>query len=185
MADTLALLNLYDGVVARFLTDGTAVPQLFGWRSPAQGGATLGDTRIVWYPGDPRGQLGKVGAPRSPGGNPRSLATIAELFTVEITGCDPSSPFNERLQYQATRFLLDAWLRAVALGEYGRFLIQGTEWLIEKNEVRFGATIRVVATIEAMVPDTAYETAPVDTTVVLATTTLDNTETTTIPEPTP
>lgn len=177
MADTLALINLYNGVVALYSAEGTNVPNHFGWRKPAQAQHDTPGNRIVWYPGDPRGQLGKVGPARNPGQNPRSLATLNELFTVEISGCDLTSLVDETKQYIATRFLFDAWFRAVYKLARGTFAIESSEWEIDKKEGRFGATIRVVCTIQSKVPDKEFISAPVDTNAEVAIQELNITET--------
>lgn len=161
MADTWALTKLYDDVVARFALEGLVVPNMFGWREPARKIET--GRRIVWYPGDPQGDLGELGSARYPGRNPRPLATLSELFTVEITSSDAATPENERAQYLAVRELFDAWYRAVHLAASGTFKIISNEWVIEKKERRHGACIRVVASIEAMIPDAEITSAPVDT----------------------
>lgn len=161
MADTWALPKLFDDVVARFLAEGLAVPNLFGWREPTK--KIEPGKRIVWYPGDPQGDLGELGPARYPGRNSRPLATLYELFTVEITTNDSAAPENERAQYLAVRALFDSWYRAVHLAAVGTFKIISNEWVITKKERRHGACIRVVASIEAMIPDAEITSAPVDT----------------------
>lgn len=158
MADTLALPYLYDSVVKRFLEEGTEVPNTFGWREPAKKIVT--GSRIAWIPGDDGGDLGEVGPARNPGGNARSLGTLAELFTVEITAFDASCPTNERAQYAAARFLFDAWYRAVYLAARGTFQIVSSEWIRDKKEHRAGAGIRVVCSIQAVIPDEQHPYAP-------------------------
>jgi hypothetical protein len=156
-----AVTYLFDNVVARFQDEGTQVPNLFGSREPAKKLVT--GNRITWVPGDPNGALGAMLPAKQPGRNPRPLMTIEELVTVEIQASDPSSPENERKQYEATRLLYDAWLRAVYLAARGTFRVVTSSWLNDKKERRHGAAIRVVLAIDAMVPDLAQEIAPVDT----------------------
>lgn len=162
MAIILALPNLFDAVVARFAAEGTAVPNLFGWRTPPQ--KLVPTSRICWVPGD-EDTLGEVLPARFPGANPRSIATVGELFTVWIVASDPDPTRreDERAQYQAARELFDTWYRAVYLAAHGTFRVDSANWVVEKKERRFGAAIRVVVVIEAMVPDTEFPTAPVDT----------------------
>ncbi len=166
MSTILALTKLYDDVVARMDADAlaagaTVVPQAFGWRSPAQQPRA---PRIVWVPGDDTGgALGDVRAARSPGRNARPLVTLGELFTVYLEAVDTTAPEDERAQYQAARELFDAWLRAVYLAARGTFQIRAASWVIERKERRYGATVRVLGEIEAMVPDAAFGVAPVDT----------------------
>lgn len=155
MADTLALDKLFDDVVARFALDGLAVPNLFGWRPPPQK-LTLGN-RIIWTPGDDDdGTFGEVTAVGvQPGRNPRSLATVLETFTVRILAADTLDPEDERAQYRAVRFLYDAWYRACWLAARTTFVVTDQRWLIEKKERRYGAGLRVLCTVQAMIPDVA------------------------------
>jgi hypothetical protein len=175
MATILALPYLYDLVVARFAAESTCVPNLFGWRAPDLKDHA-GKPRIAWVPGDEAGELGELEAPKQPGRNPRSLATLGELFTVTLWGEDPSDPENERKQYQATRELFDAWWRAVYLAMPSKVKVVSVAWVIDKKVRRAGAAIRVVCTVEAMVPDEAYELAAVEANADIDTELLDNTE---------
>jgi hypothetical protein len=157
----LALPTLYDAVVARFDLDSTNVESHFGWREPQK--HKTARARIVWVPGDEGGGTGNVDPARNPGGNPRSLATLRELFTVYIAADDPQFPENERSQYTATRLLFDAWVRAVYLAAHGTFSIESVSWNTSKNERRHGAELVCVCWIEALIPDAPYELAPPDT----------------------
>lgn len=166
MATVLALPLLYEAVVQRFADEAAAevppatpIAQPFGWREPTK---RAGERRIVWVPGAD-GDVGEVGPARNPGRNPRPLATLDELFTVWIEGFDSSEPENELKQYTAARLLFDDWLRAVHHAAHGTYEIHSVRWVDDKNLRRHGATIRVVASVEAMVPDSESETAPVDT----------------------
>lgn len=185
---TLALPYLYDSVVSRFLTEGPAVPgssptrpipNLFGWRVPAQT-ITTGD-RICWVPGAPEsGDIGEILPARNPGGDPRSLATLEEIFHCYIHAADrtsPTAPENEMLQYIAARTLYDAWYRALYLTVRGAFRIVSNEWVIEKKERRYGATILVVVAIQAVVADEPATMMPIDTSAVIDIQELDVTET--------
>src|SRR6185436_1709651 len=154
MTEILALERLFDSVVARFAAEApagqTPVPNLFGWREPAQKLTT--GARILWIPGDPNGSVGDLLPATQPGRNPRSIDTLLELFTVEVLAHDLTQLENERLQYHATRLLFDAWWRAVYLTMPGRVDVKSTEWVTEKKERRYGAAIRAVCTVSAMVP---------------------------------
>lgn len=153
MADVLALEKLYDDVVARFAADGLQAVNLFGWRQPALV-QTYIPGRITWVPGDQTGAAGVVNPPRNPGRSPRSLATLRELFTVTITAADPSKPEDERAQYRMVRLLRDFWHRAAYHAAHGTFSIQSERWVInERKERRYGAALRIVCSIDAMVPD--------------------------------
>lgn len=175
MAVILALEKLFDDVLQRFVDEGTFgdVPPLppvdlslaarantFGWREPARQGGPL--ARIVWVPGDDgTGSLGEVTAPRYPGRlDPgRPLGTLDELFTVYLSAADTTVPQTlEREQYHATRLLYDAWYRAIYKAAHGTFRIVSQTWVNgthagPRQERRFGAAIRVVGGIQAMIPD--------------------------------
>lgn len=168
----LALEKLRDDVVAVLANDGTfgdplAVPAApdalaqagnpFGWRET---GRQRTKASIVWVPGDDKsGSLGELQPPRYPGRiDPgRPLGTLDELFTVYVSASDDSSPDNERLQYHATRLLYDAWWRAVYLSAHGTVRLVSQAWVIggsaPRAERRYGAAIRVVGAIQAMIPD--------------------------------
>lgn len=159
MATILALERLFDAVEATFIADGmirpvgNVAPSTFGWREPSR--QETPGSRIRWVPGDDSsGSIGELGAPKYPGRNPRPLATLGEVFTVYIHGQDPTAPEDERLQWKVTRLLYDAWVRAVYRAAYGTFEILGQEWMIDKNQRRYGTAIRVLASIQAMIPDT-------------------------------
>lgn len=171
MADTLALEYLYQQVTTLFTNEGTtvfgaAVDQPFGWREENK---MLTGPRIVWTPGDPSGNAGKMMSARNPGRLPaRPLATLLELFTCTISAEDPSSPEDESLQYKCTRLLFDAWLRGVYLAARGTYTIESVGWVDRQKERRFGAALRVVGTVQAMIPDSQLPSAPVDTSAVIA-----------------
>lgn len=154
MSVTLALTSLYDGVVSRMASEGYLEEQPFGWREPAK---RLSGRRIVWVPGDDD-DVGALGAPKKPGRNPRPLWTLFELCTLYVEAFDTERPEDERAQYQAVRELLDAVLRAVYLEGHGTVAVTDLRWVTDKNVRRAGAAIRVVLTVEAMVPDATDET---------------------------
>lgn len=156
MAVVLSLPHLFDAVVARFAAEGIAVPQTFGWLAPSEQMRT--GTRITWTPGDANGSVGSVGPAKYPGGNPRQLATLNELCTVEITASDDTAPTNERAQYQAARELFDVWKRAVYLAARGTYQIQSVSWVGGDRARRMGATIRVVFAVQAPITDRAVAT---------------------------
>ncbi len=160
MAVILALPRLFDAVIERFADEGTNIPNVFGWKQRARQGTS---NRIVWVPGDESDSLGEVGAARDPGRNPRSLATLSEFFTVDIEAVDPTDSEDERDQYQAARLLFDAWWRAVYFAARGTVTLVSASWIDVKRERRYGAGIRVVCALEAMIPDTEYEVASTET----------------------
>lgn len=169
---TLGTGTVVDGDQLRWTTtDPNVVEQPFGWREPAKRSATF---RIVWVPGDDQsGDLGEVGPARNPGRNSRPLATVQELFTVYIEARDNTAPQNELAQYTAARLLFDAWLRAVYLAAHGTFEIKSARWLADLKQSRAGATLRVLASVQAMVPDAPFEAAPADTAADVTTSELD------------
>jgi hypothetical protein len=151
MAIVLALPRLYDAVAARFTAESFDVAMAFGWRTPFAQVETV--RRIVWVPGDPSGDMGDVSPPKYPGRNPRPLLNLAESFYCDLSAVDVTASEDERSQYQATRELYCVWLRAVHLEAHGTYAIESSEWLIGKNARRFGAAIRVVASIQSVVFD--------------------------------
>lgn len=175
MTDILALENLYNEVVARFELEGTNVPNVFGWREPTKKD-NPGPARICWVPGDESGNTGAILPPRSPGRNPRPLATLDELCTIIIYASDQSQGENEMLQYRAVRLLYDAWYRAAHLAVHGTWRIVSNRWNTSKNERRHGAELRLVIAVQAMIPDAAHKTAPVDAQAEIAVHDLDQTD---------
>lgn len=161
MTVVLALPRAYDAVVARFADEGTDCDFGFGWRENQK--QLVSSRRIVVQPGDVSGALGDVSSARFPGRNPRPIGTLNELFTVFVEAYDPTDAENERAQYQATRELWDAFYRALYLACYGTFEIVSSKWDTSKNVRRRGAMIVAVISLQAMIPDSPLETAPVDT----------------------
>jgi hypothetical protein len=157
MAYLLALPWLFDQVSASFAAESVPAVNLFGWRVPAQ--HAIGN-RLAWFPGDPTGAFGQIAPPRNPGGYPRSLATTLEVFTVIINGQDPTEPENERLQYAIVRYLRDAWYRAVHNTVHGAWALKSEQWITDRNERRYGAALRIIAQIEATVPDLPFSQIP-------------------------
>lgn len=149
----LALPWLYETVSASLAADLTPVANAFGWRIPGQHPYS---NRIAWVPGDPNGAIGTMGPPRNPGGDPRSLGTLNELFHVVISGQDPTDPENELLQYSIVRYLRDAWYRAVYHAVHGAFGIKYEQWNTDRLERRFGAALVVVCELQTTIPDEPY-----------------------------
>lgn len=146
----LALEYLYDSVVASFAADQINATNLFGWRASAQ---NIYGPRIVWQPGDPSDSVGTTGPARNPGGYPRSLGTLGELFTVRISATDESEPENELKQYHIVRMLRDAWFRAVYKAAYGTFAVRSESWMTDKRERRAGAALQLVCEIQSPIVD--------------------------------
>lgn len=160
MADTLALEKLYNDVVERFDDESTAISNVFGWQTPKHRGAQ--QNRICWVPGDPSGSAGQVSGARNPGGNPRCIGTLDELFTVFIEAKDISSAENELKQYKAARFMFDTWYRAAYLSVKNLLSIKSASWMVDRTARRYGATLQVICEIKAMIPDLAYTNASED-----------------------
>lgn len=184
MSGTLALDHVYTTVVAFLAADAaaqtppaTAYPHTFGWRESAQ--KMVVGPRYAWIPGDPNGRLGQILPPRAPGRNPRPLATLEELCTVEITWADPdqTKALDERAQYRAVRQAFDGWYRALYLSFHGAFRLIDTSWVTSRKELRHGATLRVVLAVQAMLADEPIDVAPADTSARLAVAELDHLET--------
>lgn len=185
MATILALEKLHTDVVARFDAEasppGSAPAQPFGWREP---GRRTGGRRIVWVPGnDQSGDAGELAAPKYPGRNPRPLATLGELFTVYLEAQDSTAAEDEKKQYAAARLLFDAWWRAVYLAGHGTVALEALTWVKDKTERRFGAALRALCRVEAMIPDEVQEVAPVGTGAAIETSELDVDEDTIIAAP--
>jgi hypothetical protein len=159
-SETFPIEVLLASVRARFTAEGTNAEIAFGWREPEK--HALGPNRIIWVPGDPSGALGTTTGARQLGRNPRPLATLNELFTVWIASADTTAPDNELAQYKAVRVLRDLWYRAVYKAAHGTFAIRSESWLTNIKERRYGAALRIVFELQAMVPDVAQELAPVD-----------------------
>jgi len=181
MADTYALLNLYDLVVADFTARAVVCSQYFGWRESRKHPLTINaGGRITWAPGDPDGDIGELIGPVGPGGNPRSLGTLKEFCTCHISALDTANHESDRHQYIAARALFDEWYKSVYQAARGTFGIDSVEWLAHGNERLNGAAIQVVIWVEAMLPGLETATAPVDTGAVIDTTILDVTDVITI-----
>lgn len=180
MTTVLALPLLYEAVSARFTAESTNAPCVFGWRASAQAPGYA--RRVVWEPGED-GDAGTLVGARSPGGNPRSLGTLHERFTLYIEAQDPAAAEDELAQYTAARLLFDAVHRAIYLAAHGTVALESLAWVTEKNVRRYGATLRAVYAIDAMIPDLPMTGAPVDTGAQITTTALDVPEVTRIAAP--
>ena len=163
MTITLALEHLFTEVSASFASDGILADNVFGWRVPAQHPMR---PRVAWVPGDQAASIGLTIGARNPGGNPRSLGTLNELFTVYFTATDTSAPENELVQYHLVRMLRDAWFRAVYQIAHGTFAIVNEGWVTDHLERRSGATAFMVVAIEAAIldvlPDPPLVVSPVE-----------------------
>lgn len=149
---TTLLAALYDGVTARLGAELAAELRptaLFGWKAPAEQIRSATGRRIVWTPGDTAGNLGAIAPVRGPGRTPRTLATLAELCTVEITAHAEDAHADERAQYAAVHALYTAFVSALILeavrlgiGPGVRFVSQA--WASGPRGRRSGETLRLV-----------------------------------------
>lgn len=182
MTSSLAVLDLYDRVVARMAAAlGASAPEAsFGWREPAVHATSA--RSVVWVPGED-GDLGAFAAPRSPGRNPRSLATLHELVTIYVEAFDDTDIESERAQYEVCRTLLDDLLQALYLEAHGAMSIESARWVDDKALRRAGAAVRLVIAVQAVIPDAvSIETTAGSSTDVAE---LDQTETVTTQETAP
>lgn len=150
-------------------SDPAIVAHAFGWRERER---HEGKLRIVWEPGDD-GAVGDVGAARNPGRPARPLFTLHELVAVYVEAVDDpdaTTAENERAQYIAARMLFDSFIRAVYLVAHATVSISPPRWVDKDNNRRYGATIRVVLAIDAMIPDELQTNASTTTKAINATT---------------
>lgn len=163
MSVIFGVQKLYSDVKARFAAEAPSVTvSPLGWREINKKDAA--PPAIIWQPGDPDGLLGEILPPIGPGGTatrPRALANLAELFTVWVHGRDPENPENEESQYNATRLLFDAVVRAIHLSDAGglnskNVSLSKPRWVTDKLERRFGAMIQIVGAIRVPIPDSPY-----------------------------
>lgn len=182
MGGKLAWVALFESVSAEFIRMGVPAVNMFGWRIPAQ--HPIGN-RVAWVPGDPSGIVGAMLPPRNPGGEPRSLGTLGEAFTILINGQDPNEPENELLQYAIVRNIRDAWYVAAYRRAYGAFAVRSELWVTDRLERRHGAALKLVVELQAAIWDTNWDGSTpnaanvegADTTVIIDVNELDVTDT--------
>jgi len=157
-----ALPWLVQQVRDRFEAEGVLIPNAFGWREAARK-LEESENRIMWVPGDDSSQVaGDYEAPQSVGENPRALAQLAELCTVYLHAYDDEEPEDELVQYTAVRTLHDVWFRAVHLAAVGTYKLSRPTWHGKPKERRRGATMRVLLSITAPIPDEEQAIVPAD-----------------------
>lgn len=174
MADKLALEHIFDTIKARFAVEVPACGLFFGWRAATEQISTF--PRIVFTPGQ-EGALGEFLPARDPGQNPRPLATLGELVTVEISAMDEAEPSSEIAQYRVTRFLMDDFFRALYHAARGTFVIVSGRWKHDKKQAGAGACIQLVIAMQAKLPDAVQTTTTTPATAELEAELLDQTET--------
>lgn len=160
--------DLFAAVDARFTAEQIGAPNLFGFNVQAR--QTVTGPRVLWVPGDDSsGDLGEIKGANRPGGNPRNLLNVHELFTIYCVSGDVTTADDDLANYHAARILMDQVLRAVTLhcGGYGNFAVKSAAWVLrrakERQERRWGAAIRLVLARPSLVPDEVITLAPVDT----------------------
>lgn len=147
---------VFEAVIARFKDESIDAENRFGWREPAR--QMTAQRRIVWIPGDPANAVGAILGAKKNVSPYRSLGTLQELFTVEISASDKSAPEDELAQYRATRLLYDYWFRAVYHAS-GMPSILSMEWETRRTERRRGTLLRVVFALDANIPDESADPA--------------------------
>lgn len=150
----MAVSKLFADTKKLFEDESTTAELCFGWREPAkqinQGSGRA--NRVCFIPGD-GDDAGKDAPARNPGNNPASLATLLELVTISCWAVDTDEPDNELAQYEAVRLLYDAVRRSVAINAEGTYHVTKVRWNLKDIERGFGAEVRFVVELEAMVPD--------------------------------
>lgn len=165
MTTVLALPVLYEDVKARALIESPGTSIQFGWKKPSQQLAqgTGRANRVCFVPGEGK-SVGSFGPAKAPGRNGRPLRTLFESCTVYCWAVDATSAttLNDELaQYTAARLLSDAVVRWIELAMRKTSIKNLTaqpyskpEWVVEANRERmFGAELKFVLTVEAMIPD--------------------------------
>jgi hypothetical protein len=157
-----ALSTLMQGVQAYFLAQGSDAAVLFGYRQRAQqlNQGVGGANRVIFLPGDPNGNGGKIAtAPRDVGrrdiydaSDPpvrvaelRPLASWERQFAIAIWGWDASAPRDELAQAAATEDLFERTIQALEQvpGVGGPNLAWGAvNWTLPK-ESTYGAELIV------------------------------------------
>ncbi len=160
---------LFNDVKTRFTAEGPAgCSVVFGRReAPKQINQGTGRAnRVVFQPGDPSGRMGAYeGAKLRRNGfgskQIRSLQTIREVLTVFVWAVDATDAptLNDELkQYEACRLLHDYVVRAIYRSTnvgHGSFTLSAPQWVVTKNERKYGAELMFTLEIEAAVPDEA------------------------------
>jgi len=158
----LAVEHLFERIVAETLervppTAPETEPPIrcvFGWREATRqtNAGPGGAARVVVQPGDPAGKLGSLEGAKSPGRNPLPIATLVELVTIYLWAVDRDDR-SELAQYRAARRLHDLVVPIVIRTFRGRWKLVAAEWVRPELERRFGAELRLVVAVEALVPD--------------------------------
>lgn len=163
----LALEVLYENVRARLGEEQPGTVVAFGWRERAKqvNQGTGRANRVIFEPGD-AGKAGGYSGAKRPGRNPRPLGTLTETCTVYCWACDAESAeaANQELaQWRAARMLHDAVYRAIQLALRTKaeanlnVKFDAPEWVLTNVERPFGAEMKFRLTLDAMIPDEAYE----------------------------
>lgn len=157
-----AVPALYDRVAARFAAEATNVPMYYGWKEAAT--QVRDSARLVWVPGDPSGNLGRIGPPKYPSRD--QLLTLFEYVTIHGTAAEASDLTDSRAQYQRSRELLDALLRAVHLEAVGTYTVLQNLWYGMHADVtrRWGASWKVVLEVQSPIVNdpVSYESVLMD-----------------------
>jgi hypothetical protein len=174
MANLDALPLLFDSVAAYFAALGTGTAVDFGWHARAKilNQGVGGANRVVIVPGDPKtGAAGKFSRGRQAETNPRVLLQFDEQAVVCLWGVDTSDIRSERLQYAATKQLLELTVQALhraidpssgrAVG-FANISIASPTWSVENTELYFGREMQLQLTQRGPLFDTTFDTATPD-----------------------
>lgn len=159
----LALEHLFERIVAETAERVPVNPPscVFGWREAVKQSnqGSGGAARVVLQPGDPTGKVGDLGGAKGPGRNPPPVATMVELATLFLWAVDLTDT-SDMGQWRAARRLHDLVLPILIRTFQGRWKQLSKEWMRPELERRFGAEMKVVISVEAMVPGDVIPEAP-------------------------
>lgn len=116
--------------------------------------------KVVLAPGGSNRELGKFFAPDRPGGEPRALARLDELFRIYVAAFDPKADeakisAYKRAQYRETRRLFDI-VFAILFTSTRAFTVQSCQWVVGSIVAPFGGSLMVVGSARDEITD-AFE----------------------------
>lgn len=165
----LAVEHLFERIVAETVArvppanedDPPPIACVFGWREPAKqiNAGPAGAARVVLQPGDPSGKLGSLEGAKLPGRNPLPVATLVELATLYLWAVD-SSDRSDLAQYRAARRLHDLVVPILLRNFRGRWKLLAADWVRPELERPYGAELRLVIAVEALIADDITPEAP-------------------------
>ena len=157
MSLILALPAIYSAVQTEIATNLSAATIVYGFGPREVARSISGANRIVFVPGDPNGSIGGYAPAKSPGANPRAIATLNEQCTVHVWGYDSTGPEDEIKQYIATRKLHDlvylALYNVITRDMKSLFAAASPTWIRSDIERSYGAEIQFVFAWQSLIPD--------------------------------